>query len=132
LKILDSDHCVAVLRAQLDLTGRVSPDEELAITAISVGTLVHGATKSQRATDNLARLDVLLAALTILPYDERPARHFGQLKAQLDQTGEVISDLDLQIASVALDQNATLVTHNQKHFFRLTNLAELVLDDWLL
>ena len=132
MKILDSDHCVAVLRAQLDLTRRVSPDEELAITAISVGELVHGATKSQRATDNLARLDVLLAALTILPYDEWCARHFGQLKAQLEQTGELISDLDLQIASIALDQNVALVTHNQKHFSRLTNLAGLVLEDWLI
>lgn len=131
MKILDSDHCVAVLRAQLDLTGRVTPDDELGITAISVGELVHGATKSQKAADNLARLDVLLAALTILPYDEYSARHFGQLKAQLEQAGEVISDLDLQIASIALDQNATLVTHNQKHYSKLTKLVELVLEDWL-
>jgi tRNA(fMet)-specific endonuclease VapC len=131
MKILDSDHCVAVLRAQLDLTGRVAPDEELAITAISVGELVHGATKSQRSVDNLARLDVLLATVTILSYDEWSARHFGQLKAQLEQAGEVISDLDLQIASIALDQNAALVTHNQKLFFRLANLAGLILEDWL-
>ena len=131
MKILDSDHCVAVLRAQLDLTGRVVADEELAITTISVGELVHGATKSQWAADNLARLDVLLAALTILPYDEWSARRFGQLKAQLEQSGEGISDLALQIASIALDQNAALVTHNQKHFSRLTNLAGLVLEDWL-
>jgi len=48
MKILDRDHCVAVLRAHLDLTGRVSPDEELGITAISVGELLHGATKSER------------------------------------------------------------------------------------
>ena len=46
--ILDSDHCVANWRARRDLTGRVAPDEDLAITAISVGELVHGATKSQR------------------------------------------------------------------------------------
>jgi tRNA(fMet)-specific endonuclease VapC len=131
MKILDSDHWVAVLRAQLDLTGRATPDEELGITAISVGELAHGATKSQRAAENLARLDVLLAALTILPYDEWSARRFGQLKAQLEQAGEVISDPDLQIASITLDQNATLVTHNQKHFFRLTQLAGLVLEDWL-
>jgi len=131
MKIMDSDHCVAILRAQLDLTGRVVPDEELGITAISVGELVHGATKSQRAADNLARLDVLLAALTILPYDEWAARIFGQIKAQLELSGEVISELDLQIASIALDQNAALVTHNQKHFSRLTNLTGLVLDDWL-
>jgi tRNA(fMet)-specific endonuclease VapC len=77
------------------------------------------------------RLDVLLAALTILPYDEPSARRCGQLKTQLEQAGEVISDLDLQIASIALDHDATLITHNQKHFVRLTNLARLVLEDWL-
>ena len=131
MKILDSDHCVAILRAQLDLTGRVPPDAELGITAISVGELVHVATKSQRAVDNLARLDVLLAALTVLPYDEWSARRFGQLKAQLEDSGEVIGDLDLQIASIALDQNAALLTHNQKHFLRLTNLVGLVVEDWL-
>jgi tRNA(fMet)-specific endonuclease VapC len=131
MKILDSDHCVAILRARLDLTGRVAPDEELATTAVSVGELVHGATRSQRAMDNIARLDVLLAALTILPYDEWSARRFGQLKAQLEQAGEVISDLDLQIASITLDHDAVLVTHNQKHFSRLTSMAGLVLEDWL-
>jgi len=131
MKILDSDHCVAILRARLDLTGRVAPDEELATTAVSVGELVHGATRSQRAMDNIARLDVLLAALTILPYDEWSARRFGQLKAQLEQAGEIISDLDLQIASIALDHDAVLVTHNQKHFSRLTSMAGLVLEDWL-
>ncbi len=114
--ILDSDHCVAILRARLDLTGRVAPDEDLAITAISVGELVHGATKSQRAADNLARLDVLMAALTILPYDEWSARRFGQLKAQLEQDGAILSDLDLQIASITLEHEAVLVTHNQRHF----------------
>lgn len=131
MKILDRDHCVAILRAQLDLIGRVTPDEELAITAISVGELVHGAAKSQRAAENLARLDVLLAALTVFPFDEWSARRFGQLKAQLEGTGKLISDLDLQIASIALDQEAILLTHNQRHFLRLSNLAGLVLEDWI-
>jgi predicted nucleic acid-binding protein len=42
-----------------------------------------------------------------------------------------MSDLDLQIASIALEQDAALVTHNQKHFSRMTDLAGLVLEDWL-
>ena len=84
MNILDNDHCIAILRAQLQLTGRVAPDEELAITSVSVRELVHGATRSQRAADNLARLDVLLVAWTILPYDESSARRLGQLKAQLE------------------------------------------------
>jgi tRNA(fMet)-specific endonuclease VapC len=92
---------------------------------------VHGAIKSQRAAGNLARLDVLLAALTIVPYEEWSARRFGEIKAQLEQAGEIISDLDLQIASIALEQNAVLITHKQKHFSRLTNMAGLTLEDWL-
>lgn len=131
MKILDSDHCVAILRARLDLTGRVAVDEELGITAVSVWELVHVASKSQKAADNLARMDVLLAAMTVLAYDEWSARRFGQLKAQLEKAGEVLADLDLQIASIALEQDAVLVTHNQKHFGRLAELAGLALEDWL-
>jgi tRNA(fMet)-specific endonuclease VapC len=131
MKILDSDHCVAILRGRLDLTDQVSPEEELAVTTVSVGELVHGAAKSQRARDNLARLDVLLAALTILPFDEWAARRFGHLKAELEQAGEVIGDLDLQIASIAVEQDATLVTHNHKHFSRLADPAGLTIEDWI-
>lgn len=128
MKILDSDHCVALLRGYLDLRGRVSPAEELAVTAVSVGELVHGAHKSSRAAENLARLDVLLAAVTILPLDEGAARRFGLLKAKLERSGMGLSDLDLQIASVSLQQAAPLVTHNQQHFQRV---PDLVLEDWL-
>lgn len=53
-----------------------------------------------------------------------------RLKAQLELAGEMISELDLQIASIALDQNAALVTHNQKHFSHLANLEGLILEDW--
>jgi tRNA(fMet)-specific endonuclease VapC len=131
MKILDSDHCVAILRAKLDLSSRAAPEEELAITTISVAELVHGATRSHRAADNLARLDVLLAAVTILPFDEGAARRFGQLKTQLERVGAVISDLDLQIASISLEKKVPLVSHNQKHFSRLTHITGLELEDWL-
>jgi predicted nucleic acid-binding protein len=43
----------------------------------------------------------------------------------------IISDLDLQIASIAFNQDAALVTHNNVHFSRLTSLTGLVLEDWL-
>jgi tRNA(fMet)-specific endonuclease VapC len=131
VKILDSDHCVALLRGRLDLGGHVAPEEELATTSISVGELAHGAHKSQRTADNLARLDVLLTALVILPYDESAARQFGWLKAHLEQQGERLDDLDLQIASIAITQKALFLTHNLAHFERLARLAGVQIDDWL-
>jgi tRNA(fMet)-specific endonuclease VapC len=128
MKILDSDHCIAILRGKLDLRNRIGADEELAVTAISIAELAHGAHRSQRAADNLARVDVLLAALVILPFDEFAARRFGSIKAGLERTGSLLHDLDLQIASIAIEQNAPLLTHNQKHFTRIENL---IIEDWL-
>jgi len=128
MKILDSDHCVALLRGDLNLRGQVAPSEELAVTAVSVGELVHGVHKSARPPQNLARLDVLLAGLTVLPYDEAAAHQFGLLKAGLERDGMKLSDLDLQIASIAVQCHAPLVTHNQQHFERV---PDLILEDWL-
>jgi len=128
MKILDSDHCIAILRGQLDLQARISSDEEIAVTVISIAELTHGSHKSSRPVENLEKLDVLLSAAVILEFDEAAARQFGQLKASLERSGNIVADLDLQIASIALTHDATLATHNQKHFSRIPNLK---LEDWL-
>lgn len=128
MKILDSDHCIAVLRGQLDLRQWVEPDEALAVTTISVGELMHGAHKSANPAQNIARVDVLLSAMIILPLDHQAARRFGWLKAHLEQAGMKLPDADLQIAAIALAQDAPLATHNQKHFKRVPGLA---LEDWM-
>lgn len=128
MNLLDTDHCVAILRKKLDLRERVSPDEELATTAISVAELTHGANRSAHREENLARLEVLLSALIILPFDEAAARRFGVLKADLEKRGEPLDDLDLQIASIALENNLPLVTNNTRHFQRINALR---LVNWL-
>lgn len=93
-----------------------------------MGELTHGAHKSARASENLVRLDVLLSAVTVLPFDERAARRFGLLKAELERSGAIVSDLDLQIASIALEYAAPFVTHNRQHFERIPGL---MIEDWL-
>jgi tRNA(fMet)-specific endonuclease VapC len=128
MNLLDTDHCIAILRKQLDLRERISPDEELATTAISVAELTYGANRSQHQDDNLARLEVLLSALNILPFDEAAGRRFGVLKAELESRGEPLDDLDLQIASIAIETNSTLLTNNTKHFKRVGGLRLL---NWL-
>ena len=128
MKILDSDHWVALLRGRLDLRGRVAADEELAMSAISVGELVYGVGRSARPGERLLELDALLAGVTVLPYDEQAARHFGSLKVALERRGERLDDADLQIAAIALSHTVPLVTHNSRHFDRVPGLS---LEDWL-
>lgn len=128
MKILDSDHWIALLRGKLDLRGRVAADEELAITAISVGELVYGAERSQRPAESLLELDTLLASITIIAYEDASAHRFGVLKVELERRGERLDDADLQIAAIALSRDLPLVTHNSRHFSRV---PELTLEDWL-
>jgi tRNA(fMet)-specific endonuclease VapC len=128
MRILDTDHCVAILRKSLDLRDHVPADEELFITSMTVAELIHGAYRSLHREDNLTRLEVLFAALTILPFDETVARRFGQLKAELEERGQPLDDLDLQIASIAIHHNLSLATNNTKHFRRV---KELKLENWI-
>jgi tRNA(fMet)-specific endonuclease VapC len=126
--IFDTDHVIAVLRGRLDFSARLAPKVDLAVTAITVAELMHGAYKSTQPAENLARVDTFLAAVMVLPFDTRAARLFGQLKAGLQRQGSLTSDLDLQIAAIALQHRVPLATHNHKHFARIPGLT---LDDWL-
>jgi predicted nucleic acid-binding protein len=128
MKLLDTDHCISILRGRLDLNTHVSPQDELATTAISVAELIHGAHRSQHSEDNLARLEVLLSVLIILPFDEAAGRRFGELKANLEARGEPLDNLDLQIASIAIENNCQLHTKNRRHFARINGLK---LMNWL-
>ncbi|KAM3113165.1 hypothetical protein [Phormidesmis sp. 146-33] len=62
-----------------------------------------------------------------LPFDDFAATTFGVVRAQLESLGTPIGAYDLQIASIALANNLTLVTHNTGEFSRVEGLK---LEDW--
>lgn len=128
MRVLDSDHCVELLRGRLDLSRRAEVNEVFSVTSITVGELVYGAQRSTRREYNLARIEVLLAPLFVLPFDDTAARRFGLLKADLERNGQRLDDLDLQIAAICLVTNSVLLTHNTRHFRRIEGLT---LEDWL-
>lgn len=128
MRILDSDHCIGILRGKLDLSRRSIPGETLATTTISVGELIVGARKSVLPEVSLRQVDLLLQHLVILPFDEASGRLYGALRADLEIAGRRLADLDLQIASIAISNGAPLLTHNRRHFGRIPGL---VLEDWL-
>ncbi len=128
MKILDTDHWVAVLRGKLSIKGRSTADEDLAITTISIGELSYGAARSSRRADNLEKLGILINSVIVLPYDRGAAHRFGIIKADLEREGRRLDSQDLAIACIALDYSALLVSHNVRHIERV---PELRLEDWL-
>ena len=49
------------------------------------------------------------------------------MRAELEMAGTPIGPYDLQIGTIALANNFTLVTHNTKEFSRIVNLK---MEDW--
>jgi tRNA(fMet)-specific endonuclease VapC len=126
--ILDTDHCVAILRGRLKWQDRAATNASLFITAVTVSELMFGARRSECLAENLALVDELLEIVTVLPFDAAAARRHAELKATLRRADIPLAELDLQIGSIALSHSLPLVTHNTTHFHRIPGL---VLVDWL-
>jgi tRNA(fMet)-specific endonuclease VapC len=98
----------------------------VAISAISVAELRLGARrKGSKKINNW--LDVFFENVTVLPFDQAAAEVFGQTANKLLRAGTPIGQNDTMIASQALANNLSVVTHNQKHFSRISGLKT---EDW--
>lgn len=58
----------------------------------------------------------------IVPFNQAIANISANLYADLRKKGQPIDDIDLLIAGTALYHDLTLITHNRKHFDRITDL----------
>jgi len=70
---------------------------------------------------------VLLPRCTILPFDFWPEK-YGEIRSLLEKQGTPLEHADLQIASIALSRNMTLITENIRHFKRVPGLK---IENWL-
>ena len=107
------------------LEKRTSPKS---LSVIAYGELVYGARKSKFTEKNLAKIHRLLELFPIIDLSPSIMDTFGELKANLELSGQFIDDMDLLIASTALTHNLILVTNNEKHFKRINGLE---IENWL-
>ena len=73
-------------------------------------------------------IDHFLQQLPNLPWTQQAADIYGALKDAHRRAGTPIGELDTQIAAHALAEGLTLVTHNTRHFERVSRLK---LEDWM-
>ena len=80
--MLDTNICIYVmknypdeLREKFNLLA-----EQLCISSITLGELHYGAQKSQRRADNLAAIAEFTARLDVLPFGDKAAAHYAQLR----------------------------------------------------
>lgn len=131
--MLDTNTLVYVLNARpqhqavLDRFNEHEP-RHLCLSAITLAELRFGVAQSQRRDATQAKLDRVMAALTVAPFEERAARAYGSLRAQLQAAGTPIGPLDTLIAGHALSLGVTLVTNNLREFGRVNGLRA---ENWI-
>jgi len=99
----------------------------MGISTVTLGELVFGAEHSQQVERNLADIEAFAARLEVLPFDNKAAYHFGQIRAALYRAGRPIGPYDMMIAGQARASGLKLVTNNVKEFERVPGL---LLEDW--
>lgn len=100
----------------------------MAISAITLAELIHGAEKSNDVPRNIAVVEDFVSRLTVLPYDDRAAWQYGSIRAALEKSGQPIGLNDLHIAAHARSNGLILVTSNEREFKRVSGL---LLENWI-
>ena len=64
----------------------------------------------------------------VLDYDTKAAAHYGNIRAELEKSGQTIGVNDLHIAGHARSEGLILVTNNKREFERVSGLR---LENWV-
>jgi tRNA(fMet)-specific endonuclease VapC len=127
--LLDTNICIYIINAK--------PPEVLArfhrfqlgaigLSSVVAAELAYGVAKSGSERNRRA-LEMFLAPLELMPFDEPAIWVYGTLRADLERRGQPIGSLDTMIAAHALSMNAVLVTNNTREFSRVSGLQ---LENW--
>jgi len=102
--------------------------QEVAISAITRAETRYELALLKANDKRRASVNLLLQEYPALPWTAAAADRYGDIAAHLQQSRQVIGEMDTLIAAHALAEGLILVTHNTRHFERIPGLK---LEDWM-
>ena len=128
--LLDTNHCIFLINHKYPEVGRRLARQKVGavgVSTITTAELWHGVENSAHKDRNQAALGKFFIPLVILPFDEKAAQVYGNIRFQLEKIGRMIGAMDMLIAAHAVSSGATLVSQNLREFQRVPGLK---LEDW--
>ena len=126
LFMLDTNICIYTIKNRpaevIQKVKEFSPSD-LVISAITVCELEYGASKSTNPEKNRQTLVKFFAPFEICSFNDQAASHYGDIRAHLERSGNLIGAMDLLIAAHARSLSLTLVTNNLNEFERVPGLS---------
>lgn len=123
--LLDTNICIYLIK-------RKSPEiihelekvgfENVYLSTITVAELEYGVANSCRQQEAQVALLEFMLSFTVLDFTQSSANCYGRIRKELKDKGEPIGEMDMLIASIALANNLTIVTNNEREFTRISNL----------
>lgn len=129
--LLDTNICIYIAKhnpASVRERFQQCSANQLAMSVITLGELYFGAEKSQSKDRAMAVIDDLARLITIEDLSENTADHYGDIRASLQKSGQLIGNNDLWIAAHARSQGWILVTNNEREFLRVDGLN---VENWV-
>ena len=128
--MLDTNICIYVMKTYPpELREKFNTlAEQLCISSITLGELCYGAEKSARRVENLTAIVHFTARLEVLPFGDKAAAHYGQLRAELERMGTPCGPHDTQIGGHARSEGLILVTNNMREFARMPGVR---VENWI-
>jgi tRNA(fMet)-specific endonuclease VapC len=128
--LLDTNICIYVIKRRPEsLLERFNRNAaHLAMSAITLAELMHGAEKSSDPSRSLAVVENFCSRPEVLAYGPKAAQHYGQIRSALERRGKPIGVNDLHIAAHARSEGLTLVSNNLPEFERVDGL---LYENWL-
>jgi len=96
------------------------------ISIITYYEIVSGL-EYKNAIKQLKKFYNFIPYINVLPITSDSADTSAEIYKSLRQKGEILDDLDILIAGIALSNNLVIVTNNEKHFKRIKGLA---IENW--
>lgn len=124
--LLDTNIVAALFSGEPSVLDRLAQADTVFLPSIAVGELYFGAYRSGRVDKNLAHIDELVMASSVLACDTETAREYGLIKSVLRSKGRPIPENDIWIAAVARQHGLALATRDS-HF---REIDELDADLW--
>ena len=120
--ILDTDTISYYLRGSQSVRKEFLKNRlSLASTTINYAELIFGLKKRDNKK-YLSAVELIFNNITVFEFDKTSAKIFGRLKSSMQKTGNIVADMDLMIASIAIANDKILISNNLKHFNKIKNL----------
>jgi tRNA(fMet)-specific endonuclease VapC len=128
--LLDTNMVIYVMkRRPIEVLSQFNDNAgRMALSAITLSELYHGAEKSAKVAQNLEVVEEFASLVQVLAYGSKASQHYGAIRSQLEKSGQPIGVNDLHIAAHARSEGLVVVTNNTSEFSRIPGL---MVENWV-